>query len=76
MGMILDTGLTFEMHLKNIVQKRNKTLELVWELHPTLSKASLVIIDNSFIRSPLYYEDSIYDQTYNTSLHQNGNCSI
>ena len=68
LGMVLDTKLDFHLHLEN---KVNKTIGLLHKLQNILPRESLVTIYKSFIRPHLDYGDIIYDQAYNSSLHQN-----
>ena len=69
--MILDTRLDFNLHLKNVQNKVNKTIGLLHKLQNTLPRTSLITILKSFIRPHLDYGDITYDQAYNTSFHQN-----
>ena len=71
LGMKLDTRLDFNLHLKNVQNKVNKTIRLLRKLQNTLPRTSLITIFKSFIRPILDYGDIIYDRTYNTSFHQN-----
>ena len=70
-GMVLDTRLDFNLHLKNVQNKVNKTIGLLRKLQNTLPRTSLITIFKSFIRPLLDYGDIIYDRAYNTSFHQN-----
>ena len=69
--MILDTRLDFNLHLKNIQNKVNKTIGLLCKLQNTLPRTSLITIFKSFIRPRLDYGHIIYDRAYNTSFHLN-----
>ena len=69
--MVLDTRLDFNLHLKNVQNKVNKTIGLLHKLQTTLSRTSLITVFKSFIRPFLDYGDIIYDRAYNTSFHQN-----
>ena len=71
LGMILDTRLDFNLHLKNVQNKVSKTIGLLRKLQNTLPRTSLITIFESFIRPHLDYGDIIYDQAYNSSFHQN-----
>ena len=71
LGMVLDTRLDFNLHLKNVQNKVNKTIGLLRKLQNTLPRTSLITIFKSFIRPHLDYGDIIYDRAYNTSFHQN-----
>ena len=71
LGMILDTRLDFNLHLKNVQNKVNKTIGLLRKVQNTLPRTSLVTISKSFIRPDLDYGDRIYDLAHNTSFHLN-----
>ena len=68
--MFLDCKLTFEEHLKTIVNKINKSIGLLRKFQNFLPRESLLTIYKSFIQPHLDYGDIIYDQTYNPSFHQ------
>ena len=70
LGMLLDTKLYFQGHLKSTVSKVNKTIELLRKPHNTLPSLPLFTIYRSFIRPHLDYEDIIYNQAYSISFHQ------
>ena len=69
--MVLDTRLDFNLHLKNVQNKVNKTIGLLRKLQNTLPRTSLITIFKSFIRPLLDYGGIIYGRAYNTSFHQN-----
>ena len=69
--MLLDTRLDFNLHLKNVQNKVNKTIGLLCKLQSTLPRTSLITIFKSFIQLLLDYGDIIYDRAYKTSFHQN-----
>ena len=71
LGMVLDTRLDFNLHLRNIQNKVNKTIGLLHKLQNALPRTSLITVFKSFLQ-PLYdYGDIIYDRAYNTLFHQN-----
>ena len=70
LGMILDTKLDFQEHLKAIFNKVNKTIGVLRKLQNILPRPSLIAIYRSFIRPHLDYGDVIYDQSFNASFHQ------
>ena len=70
LGMILDTKLNFQEHIKNILTKVNKTIGLLRKLQNILPRGSLLTIFKSFVRPHLDYGDVIYDQSYNNTFHQ------
>ena len=69
--MVLDTGLDFKLHLKNVQNKVNKAIGLLCKLQNNLPRTLLITIFKLFIRLHLDYGDIIYDRAYNTSFHQN-----
>ena len=70
LGILLDTKLDLQGHLKSIINKRNKTIGLLRKLHNTLPRLPLLTIYESFIRPHVDYGDIIYVQAYNVSFHQ------
>ena len=68
LGLLLNTKLDFQGHLKSVLNEVNKTIGLLRKLHNTLSRLPLLTIYKSFIRSHLDYGDIIYDQAYNVSM--------
>ena len=71
LGMILDTKLDFQEHLKDKLSKKSKTIGLLKKLQKILTRPPLLTIYKSFIRPHLDYGDIIYDKAYNSSFHQN-----
>ena len=70
LGVLFDTKLEFQGHLKSIINKINKTIGLLCKLHNTLPRLPLLTIYKSFLRPQLGYGDIIYNQAYNVSFHQ------
>ena len=66
LGVVVDNYLSFEDHLKVILNKVNKTIGLLRRLQNILPRSVLLTIYKSFIRPHLDYGDIIYDQAYNT----------
>ena len=71
LGMILDTKLDFQEHLKNKLSKISNTIGLLRKLQKILTRTPLLTIYKSFTRPHLDYGDIIYDKTYNSLFHQN-----
>ena len=71
LGMVLGTKLDFNLHIKNVQSKVNKTIGLLRKLKNILSRQSLITIYKSFLRPHLDYGDIIYDGAYNSSFHEN-----
>ena len=71
LGIFLDPKLDFKEHLKNMSVKVNKSTALLRKLQSILPRHALVTIYKSFIRPHLDYGNTIYDQAYNNSFHQN-----
>ena len=66
LGMILNTNLDFQEHLKDKLSKISKTIR---KLQKLLTRASLLTINKSFIRPHLDYGDIIYNKAYNSSFY-------
>ena len=71
LGMVLDTKLDFNLYIKNVKSKVNKTIRLLRKLQNILHRQLLITIYKSFTRPHLDYRDIIYDRAYNSSFHQN-----
>ena len=70
LGIFLDSKLNFSEHLKTILQKTNKTIGLLYKLKTLLPRAPLITIYELFIRPHLYYDDTIFDQTFTMLFQQ------
>ena len=70
LGIFFDAQLTFEEHLKVIIIKVNKTIELLWKLQNILPRPALMTIYKAFVRPHLDYGDVIYGESYNETFHQ------
>ena len=70
LGMIFDSKLSFDEHLKSALKKISKTAGLLRKFQGILPRTSLITIYKSFARPHLDYGDIIYDQTFNESFHQ------
>ena len=68
LGMIFDSKLSFDEHLKSVLKKLSKTVGLLENC--ILPRTSLITIYKSFARPHLGYGEIIYDQTFNESFHQ------
>ena len=55
-------------HLKTMIEKSSKGVNILRKLHFCLPRSLLKIIYNSFIRSLFDYADIIYDHSYNFSV--------
>ena len=62
LGMILDTKLDFQEHLKDKISKISKTIGLLRKLQKKLTRAPLLTIYKLFIRPHLHYCGIIYDK--------------
>ena len=67
LGVILDSKLIFDEHLKMVSFKISKTLGLVRKLHNLLPRSALITIYKAFVRPYLGYGNVLYDQAYNMS---------
>ena len=70
MGLVLDSKLTFNEHIKNILSKINKAIGLLCTFQPILPRSSLLTIYKTFARSHFNYADVVYDQSYKSSFHE------
>ena len=61
LDVVLDNCLSFDDHLKMILNKINKTIGLLHKLHNILRRSVLLTIYKSLIRPHLDYGDIIYD---------------
>ena len=68
--MILDSNLSYEHHIKSILNKVNKTIGLLRKFQLIFLRHSLITIYKTFIRPHLDYGDVIYDHAFNESFHQ------
>ena len=69
LGVILDSKLIFDEHLKIVSLKISKTLGLLRKLHNLLPRSALITIYKAFVRPHLDYGDILSDQAYNMSFH-------
>ena len=67
LGVVLDNRLSFDDHLKMILNKVNETIGLLCKLQNIQPRSALLTIYKSFIRPHLDYGDIIYDQAYSAS---------
>ena len=70
LGMIFDSKLNVDQHLKSVLKKISKPVGLLRKFQGILPRTSLITIYKSFARPHLDYSDIIYDQTFNESFHQ------
>ena len=71
LGMLLDDKLSYEHHLKFVLNKVKKTIGLLRKFQQILPRQSLITIYKSFIRHHLDYGDIVYDRAFNESFHKN-----
>ena len=70
LGLHLDSKLFFDIHIKIILTKVNRTIGLLPKFQQVLPRPSLITIYKVFIRPHLDFRDVIFDQTFNNSFHQ------
>ena len=68
LGVILDSNLIFDEHLKTVSLKISKTLGLLQKLNNLLPRSALITIYKAYVRPYLDYGDILYDQAYNMSF--------
>ena len=69
LGVILDSKLIFDEHLKMVSLKISKSLGLLRKIHNLLPRSALITIYKAFVRPHLDYDYILYDQAYNMSFH-------
>ena len=69
--MLLNDNLSYEHHLKFVLNKVKKTIGLLRKFQQILPRQSLITIYKSFIRLHLDYGDIAYDRAFNESFHKN-----
>ena len=70
LGLILDTSLTFDDHIRAVTSKVSKSIGLLRKLNNHLPRSSLITIYKSFVRPHLDYGDVIFDKAHNNSFQQ------
>ena len=70
LGLILDSGLTFDHHLKEKISKANRGIGLIRRLRMYVPRNSLLCIYKAFVRPNLDNADIIYDQPRNENFTQ------
>ena len=66
LGLILDSKLNFNDHLKEKISKANRGIGIIKRLYCDLPRKSLLNIYTSYIRPNLDYSDIIYDMPNNS----------
>ena len=69
LGIMLDSNLRYEHHIKSILNKVSKTTGLLCKFQLILPRHSLITIYKTFIRPHLDYGDVICDRAFNESFH-------
>ena len=69
LGVILDSKLIFDEHLKVVSLTISKTLGVLRKLQNLLPRSALITTNKAFVRPYLDYSDILYDQAYNMSFH-------
>ena len=67
--MMLDSNQSYEHHIKSILNKV-KTIGLLRKFQSILTRQSLIIVYETFLRPHLGFGDVIYDCAFNDSFHQ------
>ena len=65
LGLLFDSQLNFQHHLKEKISKANKGIGVIKKLSYYLPRSSLVTIYKMFVRPHLDYADIIYDRPNN-----------
>ena len=64
LGMLLDDKLSYEHHLKSVLNKVKKTIGLLRKFQQILPRQSSIAIYKSLIRPHLDYGDIVYDRSF------------
>ena len=70
LGLHLDLKLSFDIHIKIILTKVNRTVGLLRTIKQVIPRPSLIIIYKAFIRPHLDYGDVVFDQAFNNSFNR------
>ena len=70
MGLHLHSKLSFDIHIKTILTKVNRIIDLLQRFQQVLPSPSLINIYKAFIRPHLDYGDIIFDQAFDNTFHQ------
>ena len=70
LGIIQDSKLTFEYHLKMVTIKLNKTIGPLRKPQTLLQRTALITSYKAFVRPHLDYGDILYDQAFNLFIYQ------
>ena len=70
LGLVLDSKLTFNEHIKHILSKVNKSIGLLRKFQPVLPRSSLFTIYKIFILSHFNYADVVDDQSYKSTFYE------
>ena len=71
LGMLLNDKLSYEHHLKFVLNKVKKTIGLLRKFQESLTRQSLITIYKSFIRPHLDYGDIAFDRAFNELFYKN-----
>ena len=69
LGMLLDGKLSYEHHLKFVLNKVKKIIDLLRKFQKIVPRQFLITIYKSFIWPHLDYGDIVYDRAFNESFH-------
>ena len=71
LGLYLeDSKLFFDIHIKTILTKMNRTTRLLQKCQEVLPGPTLITIYKAVIRFHLGYGDNVFDQAFNNPFHQ------
>ena len=69
--MLLNNNLSYEHHLKFVLNNVKETLDLLRKFQQSLPRQYLVTIYKSFIRCHLDYDNIAYNRAFNESFYKN-----
>ena len=68
LGLVLDSQITLEEHLKTVFSKVKRTIKLIPKPRNSLPRPSLMTLCKSYIWPHLDYGDIIYDKQFSNSF--------
>ena len=68
LGLVLDSQITLEEHLKTVFSKVKRTIKLIPKPRNSLPRPSLMTLCKSYIWPHLDYGDIIYDKSFSNSF--------
>ena len=68
LGLVSDSKLTFNEHIKHVLSEVNKSIRLLCKFEPVVPIPLFLTVYKTFSRSHLNYADVVCDQSYKSSF--------